>query len=166
MSRGRIVLNVMLQNIGTLLAKDVLHANQVTLGTRSLTNAHALNCRGPSSELTVSARQQRSNWMLLLKPAHAHKILSVISVSHALLQESGTKEQTPVNAHLRKMFGIEPDEFVQLGKTGHHVLNAKPQDTGTFNQINVFARSHSFGGRPVAVLLTLVTSHNKVRKVL
>jgi hypothetical protein len=49
--------------------------------------------------------------MLLLKPAHAHKILSVISVSHAQLQESGTKEQTPVSAHLQKMFGMEPDEF-------------------------------------------------------
>ena len=139
------VLSAMLQSTGMPSAKDVLLVNQDILGTTLLTNAHAVNCQEPLSELTVSAHHQRLNGTLLPRPVHAHQTPSVTTVFHAQPQEFGTMEPTPVNAHHQLTSGTEPNVFAQLADTDHHVLNVQLQDTGTSKPTNVFAKSLSSG---------------------
>jgi hypothetical protein len=141
-------------------AKDVLLANQDTLGTTLLTNAHAANCQESFLDLNVPAQGPRPNGMLPPRLAHAHQTLSVTTVSHVQPQESGTTEPTLVNAHHQQTSGTETNVFAQLADMDHHVLNAQLQDTGMSQPINAFAKSHS-SGTETNVFAHNLTSYTK-----
>ncbi len=128
-----------------LPAKNVLLVNLDILGTTLATYVHAVNFPEPLLMANVPAHHQKINGTMLPRPAHVQQTLSVRTVFHAQLQESGTTEPTLANAHHQQTFGAEPDVCAQLEDTDHHVLNVQPQDTGMFNQTNVFAKSHSPG---------------------
>jgi hypothetical protein len=135
----------MLPNIGMLSTKDALLANLDILGTTLLTNALAVNSPEPFRMVNALAHSPKIYGTLLLRPAHAQLTLSVITVFHAQPQESGTLEPTLANAHHQQTYGTEPNVSAQPEDTDHHVLNAQLQDSGTFNQTNVFAKSLSSG---------------------
>ncbi len=154
------VWSALLQKDGMPSAKDVLLANQDTLGTTLLTNAHAANCQESFLDLNVPAQGPRPNGMLPPRLAHAHQTLSVTTVSHVQPQESGTTEPTLVNAHHQQTSGTETNVFAQLADMDHHVLNAQLQDTGMSQPINAFAKSHS-SGTETNVFAHNLTSYTK-----
>lgn len=69
--------------------------------------------------------------------------VSVITVLHALLQESG--QTILVDVQLQQHYGMETNVFVQPVNTDLIVLNVQPQDIGTPSLINVYVIHHSFG---------------------
>ncbi len=140
-----IVSNVMLQNIGMPSTKDVLLVKLDTPGMPTCINAHVANYQDKSSELTVSAHHQKLFSMPPQIPAHAQLELTVITVFHAQLQESGTMVLTVVNAHHQQLSGTETNVSAHQEDMDHHVLNAQPQDTGMLLPTNVFAQDHSSG---------------------
>ena len=140
-----IVSNVMLQNIGMPSTKDVLLVKLDTPGMPTCINAHVANYQDKSSELTASAHHQKLFSMPPQIPAHAQLELTVTTVFHAQLQESGTMVPTPVNAHHQQLSGTETNVSAHQEDTDHHVLNAQPQDTGMLPPTNVFVKDHSSG---------------------
>jgi len=140
-----IVLNVMLQNIGMQLLKDVLYVKLVILGVKLFINAHAANYQDKSLELIVFVHHQKLTGMMPQKHAHVQQIPMVIIVFHAQLQEFGILELILVTVHHQLMYGMELNVFAQLEDTDHHVLNAQLQDIGMFKLTNVVVQNHSFG---------------------
>jgi hypothetical protein len=152
-----IVLNVMFLNTGMLPLKDVLPVKQDTLGTKELTNAHAVNYQDKFLELNAFAHHQKQTGMKSQRPAHAHQTPSEINAFHAQPQDNGTGELTPVSAHHQPMFGTELNVSAQLEDTDQTVLNAQPQDTGTSPQINVHAEHHSSGTEQIVSALNHIS---------
>ena len=77
------------QNIGIQLLKNVLSANQDTLGMLILTNAHAANFQDKSSMEYAHVNTQKLNGNQSANNASAHQILSVTIANHAQHQEFG-----------------------------------------------------------------------------
>lgn len=156
MLQESIVLNVMPQNIGMLLTKDVLLANQDILGIKLYINAHAVNYQDKLLVLTVYAHHQKLNGTLLQRLAHAHQTLTEINANHVQHQESGTIKTILVNAHHQLTSGTEINVSVQQVDMDQTVLNVHLQDIGIPLLTNVTVEHHSSG------TVKTVSAHNHI----
>lgn len=139
-----IVLNVMLQSIGTHSPKDVLLANQDIPGTVLPMNAHAVK---PQDQLLMDnapAQHQKPHGTQTQNNASAHQTHSEITARHAQLQEFGTGTQINVYAHHQQTTGIKPptNANAQSADMDQTVFNAQPQDIGISIPTNAFVKVH------------------------
>ena len=139
-----IVLNVMPQNIGIQLLKNVLYANQDILGMNELTNAHVVKHQDQLLMVFALVQLQKLNGIQITSNAFVHQIHSETIVNYVHHQEFGIGIKINVYAHHQQTSGIKPQENVnaQLEDMDQTVSLAHHQDIGTLILINVFVKAH------------------------